>query len=283
MISDYRCFFCFTRAFEKLLEKEDLSWKEKDQFIKTMTTVYVQLGEDFSAPVFSRELHQTLNRITGKSDPYADVKKKSNDQILSLYPQLREKVCNSADPFSTALRLAIAGNIMDYAISSDFNVELTIETVLNSSFGIDHSAELKDALSGAEMVLYIGDNAGEIVFDKLFIETIGHPNLYFAVRGAPVSNDATIEDAGYVGMNSCAKVISNGYDAPSTIINKCSDEFSDIFRRADVIIAKGQGNLEGLLPLNDCRIFFLSMAKCSVIADFLKVPANSSVIVNPCL
>jgi len=280
MISDYRCFFCFARNFERLLEKEDLTREEKNIFTHQMVVLYNQMYNNFSAPALSRELHIILNQMTLKKDPYSEIKKKSNDQILQLYPELKQRIHNSDNPFNTALRLAIAGNIMDYAIFEDFCVESTITSVLNNGFAIDHSIELKTALSKAESVLYIGDNAGEIVFDKLFIELIMHPSLIYAVRGAAVSNDATMEDAEYVGMDIVADLISNGYDAPSTILSKCSDEFTRIFNKADVIISKGQGNLEGLLPLNDKRIFFLSMAKCDVIADFLKVPKNSCVVFN---
>jgi|WetSurMetagenome_2_1015567.scaffolds.fasta_scaffold123786_3 damage-control phosphatase, subfamily I len=283
MISDYRCFFCFARTFERLLEKEGLTREEKNIFTRKMVELYDNECDNFSAPVLSRELHIILNQMTKEEDSYSEIKKKSNDHIISLYPELKQRIQNSVDPFNTALRLAIAGNIMDYAISENFNVEATIKTALITDFAIDHSHELQQALLNADSVLYLGDNAGEIVFDKLFIEQINHPDIYFAVRGAAISNDATLDDGKYVGIDVVANLISNGYDAPSTIIDKCSDEFKEVFNKADVIISKGQGNLEGLLPLNDNRIFFLTMAKCDVIADFLKVPKNSSVIFNSAL
>ena len=117
-------------------------------------------------------------------------------------------ILNSKDPFNTALRLAIAGNIIDFAVSSTFDLKPTIDKVMSVGFTIDHSLQLKDALSKAKTVLYLGDNAGEIVFDKLLIEHIMHPNLYYAVRGSAVINDATMEDAKYVGMDVVADVIS---------------------------------------------------------------------------
>lgn len=138
-----------------------------------------------------------------------------------------------------------------------------------------------EAIASANLILYLGDNAGEIVFDKLFIETINHPNLVYVVRGAPVINDATMEDAEYIGMSSITKVISNEYKAPSTIPYKSGKIFQGYFEEADLIISKGQGNLEGLLPLNDGRIFYLLMVKCFVIAEFLKVKKDSYVVYNP--
>jgi len=157
----------------------------------------------------------------------------------------------------------------------------TIDMVLISEFTTDHSTELKRKLEKAKTVLYLGDNAGEIVFDKLFIGTINHPDLTYVVRGAPIINDVTMEDADYVGMKDIAKVITSGYDAPSTIVNKSSEQFREYFDKADIIISKGQGNLEGLLPLNDKRIFFLLMVKCDVIAELLNVKKDSFVVFNP--
>ena len=193
---------------------------------------------------------------------------------------MKNLVSRSDDPFNTAVRLSIAGNIIDFAVNDTFNLHATLDRVLKSRFAIDHSESLKKALGSARSVLYLGDNAGEIVFDKLFVETIGHPNLVYVVRGAPVINDATIEDAEYVGMSEAARVISNGFDAPSTVVSESSDEFRKLFSEADLIISKGQGNLEGLIHLNDKRIFFLLMVKCNVMAEFLKVEKDSFVAVN---
>jgi uncharacterized protein with ATP-grasp and redox domains len=152
--------------------------------------------------------------------------------------------------------------------------------VLNSDFAVDHSGQLRAALLKAEKVLYIGDNAGEIVFDKLLISEISHPGLTFSVRGAPAINDATMEDAEYTGMTSVTRVISSGYDAPTTILSRSGDEFRKCYEEADLIISKGQGNLEGLIGEHDSRIFFLLMVKCDVIAEYLEVDKDSYVVYN---
>jgi damage-control phosphatase, subfamily I len=281
MISDYRCYYCFVRAFEKLLEKENISDEAKASFTLEMVSLYQSNQNDFSAPLFSRKLHKILRSYTNNPDPYKEEKKKYNDQALSMLPELEYIMQQSEDPFSTALRLAIAGNIIDFAANDNFNLQATIDNALFTEFAIDHSARLKDKIEKAETVLYLGDNAGEIVFDKLFIRTINHPDLTFVVRGAPVINDATMEDAEYIGMKEIANVISNGYDAPSTVPDKSSKQFQQYFRKADLIISKGQGNLEGLMPLDDDRIFFLLMVKCDVIAEFLNVKKESFVVFNP--
>jgi len=280
MISDYRCFFCFARAFEKLLEDEKLTVAEKNSFTRGMTMLYSKTQETFSAPAFSRELHQVLKLYSQNADPYLEIKKQSNDLVLSLYPTLKQLVLESENPFDIGLRLAIAGNIIDYAVGDHYDLNATIHNVLNSEFAINHSSELRTALTIAKSVLYLGDNAGEIVFDKLFIETIMHSNLIYVVRGTPIINDATMDDARYVGMDRVADVISNGYDAPSTIIDKCSEEFQKHFNDADVIISKGQGNLEGLLHKTHKTVFFLLMVKCDVIAEALGVKKGDFVVMK---
>jgi damage-control phosphatase, subfamily I len=281
MISDHRCFYCFTRAFEKLLEKESISEEKKSSFTLEMVSLYLERRNDFSAPLFSRELHHILGKYTNNYDPYKTAKKENNDHALSLFPDLRNIILQSNDKFTTALRFAVAGNIIDFAACDNFDLQATIEKALNSQFAIDHSEQLKIKIRDAKKILYLGDNAGEIVLDKLFIGAIKHPDLTFAVRGAPIINDATMEDAEYTGITEIADVISNGYDAPSTIPEKSDKLFQKYFKEADLIISKGQGNLEGLYPLNDDRIFYLLMVKCDVIAEFLKVKKGSFVVFNP--
>jgi len=280
MTSDYRCFYCLARSFEKLLEKEPMSAQAKNSFTLDMINLYKTHQEKISTPEFARNLHWILKGYSGNSDPYKAEKRGSNIQALEMLPEMQEVITQSSDPFITALRLAIAGNVIDFAASQNFNLENTISRSLKSVFAIDHSEQLRVAVRSADSVLYLGDNAGEIVFDKLFINTLKHKKIIFAVRGMPVINDATMEDAEYTGMKEVAKVISNGYDAPSTIVEKSSDEFRSHFYSAGLIIAKGQGNLEGLLHLNDKRIFFLLMVKCNVMAEFLKVEKDSFVVFN---
>ncbi|MDX9903797.1 MAG: ARMT1-like domain-containing protein, partial [Bacteroidales bacterium] len=145
---------------------------------------------------------------------------------------------------------------------------------------IDHTGRMREELRKAQRVLYIGDNAGEIVFDKLLITEMSHPGLTFSVRGAPAINDATMEDAEYVGMTGVTRVISSGYDAPTTVVSRSGDVFRRYYEDADLIISKGQGNLEGLIGEHDRRIYFLLMVKCDVIAEYLGVKKGSYVVYN---
>ena len=139
--------------------------------------------------------------------------------------------------------------------------------------------ELHKQIREAKDILYLGDNAGEIVFDRLFIEQLPYQKLTYVVRGEPIINDVTIEDAREVDMCDLVEVIDNGSDAPGTILDNCSHEFQKRFAYSDLIIAKGQGNYETLSDV-DQRIFFLLQVKCPVIARDIGCEVGSFVVKN---
>jgi len=190
----------------------------------------------------------------------------------------RDIIKKSDNPFQADLRYALAGNIIDFGHPKPFDVFKALSAAVLKEPAIDHSAFLFEELQKASTVLYLGDNAGEIVLDKLFIEIISHPTLYFTTRGGDIINDITPKDAEDVGMTKIAKVTSNGYDAPSTLVNRCSHEFRKIFDKADLVLSKGQGNLEGLIDYTDKKIFFLLMVKYNVIAQMIGVLENDVVV-----
>jgi damage-control phosphatase, subfamily I len=276
---DGRCMDCMFQTFERLMEKYQVSNVNRQTFFQFYNETMAG-GGGLTMPQLHRELNKEFCKLTAVNDPFEEEKLKSNLITMQLYNELRTKVIKSNDPFNMALRLSIAGNIMDYGPSAEFDIYQTIQQVLESDFAIDHAAELKQKLKTAKRVLYLGDNAGEIVFDKLFIEMIMHHHLTYAVRGSAVLNDVTMQDAEQVEMDLVADVISNGFDAASTVLSECSPEFMEVYHSADLIISKGQGNLEGLINEDDPRIFFLLMVKCEVIAELLDVPKGSFVVYN---
>lgn len=210
-------------------------------------------------------------------DLFKEEKEAANQKLLRLENELRNKIIESSNPFDTALRMSIAGNIMDSVASPGKDIISTIDYVLSSHFAIDHSKQLFERINKAKTILYLGDNAGEIVTDKLFIEQIKHNNIYYGTRGGVTFNDVTIDDAYKVSMNNVAKVISNGYAAPTTLLDKCSKQFIEVYNKADLIISKGMGNLEGLFNNGNSKIFFLLMVKCDVVAELLKVEKGAFV------
>ena len=239
-------------------------------------------GEVPTPPHIARHIYRIIKEVTNCEDPYHEIKVKYNEIALNMYPEHKNIVENSSDPLLTAIRLAIAGNIIDFgATGGQFDLKATLKEALTREFAIYHYDIFCDGLKKTKTLLYIGDNAGEIVFDKILIKEILKTHrlkVYYAVKSVPVINDATIEDAEQVKMNNVAEVIATGSDAPGTILNLCSEEFLKIYNNADMIISKGQGNYETLSEENKKDIFFLLKAKCALIAEHLKVKVGDIVL-----
>ena len=221
-------------------------------------------------------IYREISRITGVADPYENIKRQNIKEALLLYPELKEIVKASNDKILTAIRLAIAGNVIDLGVNQEFDLIKDIYTILKQDFAIFHFDEFKETLGKAKTVLYIGDNAGESVFDKILIEELGKPVTY-VVRENPIINDVTYKDAVESGIEDVAEIISSGTSAPGTILHTCNVQFLEKFIHADLIISKGQGNYEGLSE-TDRPVFFLLKAKCSVIANDLNVNVTDIVL-----
>ncbi len=239
-----------------------------EQVIRNILRLAADLDMSQSPPVLSQQIHRLIREIIGMGDPYYKIKKQFNELTLKLYSELRKLIIGSEDPLATAVRLAIAGNIIDFGVISPLE-ELNLETTISESLAAEfHSAQLEsfqDSVTKAEEILYLCDNAGEIVFDRLLIEQLPYEKVTVVVKGRPVINDATMEDTEIAGLTQIVEVIDNGSDAPGTILENCSDYFRDRFAHADLVIAKGQGNYETLSEVNK-NIFFILKAKCPVIA-----------------
>jgi uncharacterized protein with ATP-grasp and redox domains/predicted Fe-Mo cluster-binding NifX family protein len=230
-------------------------------------------------PVLGQHIHGRIRELVGRDDPYRDAKDKQNRIALELYEQLRDDVQQAPNPLEPALRLAIAGNVIDLATNSGLD-EAQIRTAITASLDepLDGDVErFADAIAEAGTILYLTDNAGEIVFDRLLIEQLPRDKVTVAVRGAPVINDATMVDAEVAGITELVKVIDNGSDAPGTILDDCSGLFRRHFAKADLIIAKGQGNYETLRE-SPRPLYFLLQVKCPVVARDLGCPVGRMVL-----
>ncbi|MFC1755520.1 DUF89 domain-containing protein [Thermoproteota archaeon] len=272
------CIPCF---FEMALQGSRIAnTDEKTQklILDQIAEVIPTLSLESTPPEMGRIINRIICKATHKNDAYYEIKQKSNKIALAIYHHLKMKVAHSKDRLLIAVKLAIAGNIIDYGVNADLDLDLELNKILKQEESMLEKEDkcffdftrFRSKIIKAIHILYLGDNAGEIVFDKLLIEEIKSANpkatITFAVRGKPVINDALIEDALFCGLDKLAKVISSGSDAPGTILSLCTDDFLKEFTIADLIISKGQGNFEGLSNVSDRPIFFLLIAKCPVIA-----------------
>lgn len=221
-------------------------------------------------------IYKEVSNITGVADPYRKVKESNIKEALSLYPELKTIIRKSENKLLTAIRIAIAGNVIDLGVGKEFNIVEDVKEILHQEFGVLDFNEFEKQLEKANTILYIGDNAGESVFDKILIEELGKPITY-VVRDIPVINDVTYQDAVDSGIDEVAEIISSGSSAPAIIPELCCENFLEKFNAADMVISKGQGNYEGLSNVNR-SIFFLLKAKCHVIADDLNVKENDIIL-----
>ena len=227
-------------------------------------------------PESGRLIYHKICEMTGNPDPYREIKSESTKEALSLYPFLKGEVEKSEDRLFTAIKIAIAGNIIDAGANWDFDIRHDVGEVLNKDFAICDYGEFIERLNKARKVLYIGDNAGECVFDRILIEEMKKPTTY-AVRGAPIINDATYADALQAGINKVATIMSSGTDGPGTVLERCSEVFKTIYKHSDLVISKGQGNYEALSNEKH-SIFFLLIAKCQIIARDIGVTEGDIVL-----
>ncbi len=273
------CIPCIIQNYIRLVRIGSISKTQSKPVLRSLLRFLSEVDYDQPPPLLAQHLHRILRRELKTSDPYRSIKEDSNRMMLQKYPDLKKMVEMASDPFNTAMRLAIAGNVIDFGSKHHLNIDKTIQQILASELEIDHSNNLTEDIADAKTLLYIGDNAGEIVLDKLFLETLNHDNVYFAVRGRPVINDATPEDAMMTGVDRHAKIITTGDDAPGIVWETTSSEFKDIFSKADVIISKGQGNLEGLINMPE-NIYFLLVTKCNLVSNTIGVTEKSFLVFN---
>lgn len=230
-------------------------------------------------PAMGQQIHRLIRQCTGQGDPYRRVKDHFNRFAMDLYPDLMVRVERSSDPLATAVRLAIAGNVIDFGVNSTLSESALRETIERAMTDpLRGSVDgLRDAAAEADDILYLADNAGEIVFDRVLIETLPTEKITVVVKAQPVINDATIEDARAAGLTDRVAVMDNGSDAPGTLLGECSETFRRRFREADMVIAKGQGNYETLSEAAR-PVFFILMAKCPVIAGHLGCEQGSLIV-----
>lgn len=221
-------------------------------------------------------IYNKISELTGNSDPYQQIKAANIAHAMSLYPALKEKVHNSSDQLLTAIRLAVAGNVIDLGVDREFDLVQDIETILDQEFARFDFEQFQQELANCRDIMYIGDNSGEAVFDKILIAELKKP-VTFVVREKPVINDITFREAEMIGLPAVATVISSGTIAPGTVLELCSQEFIEKFYQSDMVISKGQGNYEGLSAVKR-SVFFLLKAKCPVIANNLNVKVDDIVL-----
>jgi len=267
MKTQFECIPCIISSYLKLVETSVIPETQQEVILRQLLHYLSGVDYDQSPPMMGRTLQRMIRESLQNPDPYHQIKQHYNQMMMDLYSSFKEIVERSEDPFDAAMRMAIAGNVIDFGAKYQFDIMDSINRVKEHELAIDDSRFLRDDLEHAQTLLYIGDNCGEIVLDKLFLETIDISQKNFVVRESPVINDITLEDAKMTGIDKIATILTTGDDSPGAVWESASKDFRDHFNNADVIISKGQGNLEGLLDVPHDHVYFLLVTKCDLIGE----------------
>lgn len=275
------CLACLLKQTVQTVKLVKTRQSLKSEIIKKVEKEFLPaVNLNWNPPKISRNMHKLIKEMLKNDDPYKKIKVKYNKIALRMENELKKIIKNSKDKLLTAIKIAIAGNVIDFGAQLKFDLKSDLQDILKKDFAIFHYDKFKQKLKKEKNILYLGDNSGEIVFDKIFIEFIKEnygSKIIYAVKEKPILNDATMKDAIFCGIEKFAEIISCGADSPGIVLDYCNKKFLKIFNEATFIISKGQGNFEALENMKR-PIFFLFKIKCDVVADYMKLPMGSIIL-----
>lgn len=277
MYFDPGCIPCLIKqasnAAKLFTNDKDLQLKIVKEACREVLTV----DGNFTAPMFSATVQLLIEETLKVENPYQKLKEENLIKAKRFIPYLQEMVEDSEDKLEMAVRVAIAGNVIDLGANPNFNIEHEVSKITSTGINLSAFNQFKEDLSKADSILYIGDNFEEALFDKILLARLLPKRIVFAVRSRPILNDITLDDAKNLGIDKVCEVIESGSKIAGTDLAQCNDKFLKLFNQADMVISKGQGNYETLLNTRR-KVYFLFKVKCEAIAQRCGFPAGTSVL-----
>ena len=276
------CVLCFLRQTLEAARAATPEVRVHERIVREVLRLVAGVELDRSPPAVGQVIHRRLRELTGVRDPYREAKRRFNRLALEALPELAAQVRQADDPLLMAARCSVAANAIDMGVASALT-EADVRAALRGAAGESVHREwapFLEVAARATDILYLADNAGEIAVDRLVIEALGPARVTVVVRGGPVLNDATLEDARAVGLTGIVSVIDNGSDAPGTLLDDCSPAFRRRFDCADLIIAKGQGNYETLSGAGRPIAFWFKV-KCPLVSGQTGLPVGTHALISP--
>ena len=283
---DQQCFLCCAKKAMSLLEQYQVPQEKAVRLMKEIYGGFSRADEEVSAPILMADMMGILDANVGISDAYEGPKRQYNQELLRRSHDIKGEIDGSKEPFMTGLRYALTGNYIDFG-AMDTVSEEKLDELLGKcqEITVDEvdARRLKEDIARAKRLVYVTDNAGEIVLDSLWLQIIKEQNqqldITVLVRGGAILNDAAEEDAAFVNLDKSFQVISNGTKIPGTSMEEISSQAREALLQADVCIAKGQGNFESL---HGCglNVYYLFLCKCDLFVKKFQVPRFSPVIVH---
>ncbi len=273
MTIDEACVGCIINQSLKVANaiKADETLTEK--LVSEVTKSSKDFSFSLTPPEVATDVYEMMAVIAGKQDLYDEVKAHSTQKALSFVPYLQEKIDNAEDKLLTAIKVAIAGNVIDLAAEVEFDLADEVKKIFDTHFDYDDFNRFKSSLKDAKTLLLIGDNVGEHIFDHLFIQTLKelYPLLYisYMVRGTPIINDVTMKEAEEAGFDKLCNLVDSGVNTPGFTYDRANEDSKKLFDNADLVVTKGMGNYECLSPARRTNMIYLLKVKCSVVASSL--------------
>ena len=265
------CIECIYNQSKRVASFLNVSNKEKDKILQIAKKHIENFNFDLTPPHNATPMYQDIAKALHVKDLYASLKDEASKRALEFVPTCKEKIEKSNDKLLYAIKTAVAGNVIDLAAEVMYELDEELEKVYTTKFAIDDYELLKKKLETAKTLVYLADNAGEEIFDKICIEIIKelypHIKVFYFVRGEPIINDLTLQHAKKSSLDKVATLIDSGVPTPGYAIDLASSEAHEIFKSAECIISKGMGNYECLSEEKNFPIFFLLKVKCSVVAS----------------
>ena len=279
---------CISCIVKGNLEKfpANTSIEKQVEYKQKLLQIIGNARDDLSSPVISKKIKQLQSEMFGMVDDYKEIKHHFNELMMEFETSTIKDVEQSKEPLYRAISYAMIGNYIDFgamdSVDETYLKEL-LSTASERTFDLKQYSQLEKDLRNAKKVVYITDNCGEIVMDKVLVQTIQklypQANVQVLVRGYPVINDATIDDARQVGMDTIASIVENGSDIPGTFYDYISQEAKELLDTADVILAKGQGNFE-TMRMCQKNVYYIFLCKCEMFARQFDVPRFTGILMN---
>ena len=268
------CIGCITAQSQRVCDAIHADDTLRDKILNYVEDALKKADFTLSPPLLAAPLYEQMAILAQTDDLYKEQKQHASAQAKTYLPFLDTTIQDSLDPLIAILKTAVVGNVIDLAAEVSFDLHEAIMSVFNTPFAHDDTELLRNALTQVKTLLYIGDNAGEHLFDALAIRFLQkfYPDIAvtYLVRGNPIINDVTIKEAFEAGIEKICTVMNSGVPTPGFVYALASPESQKLFDSADLIIAKGMGNYECMTPLRRKNICFLLKVKCSVVAASLE-------------
>ena len=270
---DNACVECIINQSRRVTE----AIRADDALSKRMVERVESLGEKFdftqSPPEVASDVYEQMAELAGMDDLYGELKAHATEKAKTFIPQLHDELEKTDDKLMTAIKIAVAGNVIDLAAEVTFDLNEEMEKIFETNFAYDDVDALEGALKEASTLLYIGDNVGEHIFDHLCIETLQqlYPKLEisYMVRGNPIINDVTMLEAKEAGFDTLCNLVDSGVNTPGFVYERANEASQKLFDEADLVITKGMGNYECLSPSPRTNLCYLLKVKCNVVATSL--------------